>query len=67
MSDQHSAPSDLPSLDEFVTEVVDALPPSTWDVVVWPGDDMAVSGRIDPADARRILSAALSAIRGDDV
>ena len=42
-----------------VTDVIDSLPPKTWDVSVWTRGMGQIPGRIDPADVRRIVAAIL--------
>jgi hypothetical protein len=52
-------PRDMPDS----TEVIDSLPPKTWDVTVWqPRPNHHTAGRIDPADVKRIVSAVLDAL-----
>lgn len=52
-----------PPTDAQVTAVVDALPPRTWDVTVWPDAprEHYHRGRLDAADVRRIMAAILGA------
>jgi hypothetical protein len=51
-----------PTYDQ-VTAVVDALPPRTWDVTVWPDAprEHYHRGRLDAADVRRVVAAVLGA------
>lgn len=46
------------------TRVFDGITPRTWDATIWR-DGIPVRGRIDPADAHRIIEAVIAAVDAD--